>query len=484
MSFPKYSEIKKNINSGKKTSLEICSAYIQRIEELEPKIQAFLHFSKDKILEAAKQSDERRKKGQPFSEYDGIPIGIKDNICIRDTKTTCASKILENFVSPYNATVINKLLEKGFVLFPGLNMDEFAMGSSTENSAFQITKNPFALDRIPGGSSGGCAAAIAANMLPVALGSDTGGSIRQPASLCGIWGLKPTYGTVSRYGLIAYASSLDQIGPMGNDPESIIDILQVISGKDINDSTSLPNSSFQFQNKEWDWKNCKVGIMKGEGSEWQKEVQENYNQLLDEMKSRGAQVVELDFSIFKYSIPVYYIIATAECSSNLSRFDGIRYGLRKVETGKLEDLYIQSRTSGFGKEVKRRILLGTFSLSSGYYDAYYGRAQKARALIRKKYEEFFKQVDFIFQPTSPTTAFKIGEKSKDPVQMYKADIMNSSVNLAGLPAISIPMGVDSNGLPIGGQITAPAFHEQNLLQLVQELDKIPMTKISLPEKIA
>ncbi len=478
----KFTEIKNLLNKQEITSEEICSSYLKRIEEIEPKIQAFIHFDKDFILSQAQASDERRKQGKPLSLWDGIPIGIKDNICIKGRKVTCASKILENFVSPYSATVIEKLQAQGFVLVPGLNLDEFAMGSSTENSAFHITKNPFDLERIPGGSSGGSAAAIAASMLPVALGSDTGGSIRQPASLCGIWGLKPTYGRVSRYGLVAYASSLDQIGPMGNDPSSILDILNIISGKDPKDSTSVSASSVVIP-ENFSWENIKIGIMKEEGKEWQSDVYEKFNYIIAEVKKRGAKVIELDFSLFKYSIPIYYIIATAECSSNLSRFDGIRYGLRIDRTKRLEDIYIDSRSEGFGKEVKRRILLGTFSLSSGYYDAYYGKAQKARAAIRKKYQEFFSQVDFIFQPTSPTTAFKIGEKIQDPVQMYKADIMNSSVNLGGYPAISVPAGLDSKGLPIGLQITAPAFEEGKLLQLAFEFNTWESLQIPLPDKI-
>ncbi|MCX7998140.1 MAG: Asp-tRNA(Asn)/Glu-tRNA(Gln) amidotransferase subunit GatA [Leptospiraceae bacterium] len=479
MIFEKYQTIKKLLNEGKLTSSEICKSYLQRIKEVDSKVRAFLFLSEDYILNQAEESDKRRKEGRALSEWDGIPIGIKDNICVRGVRTSCASKILENFISPYNATVIQKLLDKGFVLFPGLNMDEFAMGSSTENSAFQITRNPFDLEKIPGGSSGGSAAAIASSMLPIALGSDTGGSIRQPASLCGIYGLKPTYGTVSRFGLVAYASSLDQIGPMSNDIHGIIDIYKLIRGKDVNDSTSVTVSDLKVP-ENFGLKGLKIGIMKDEGAEWEKDVYERFLQIIEELKKQGAIIYELDFSLFKYSIPVYYIIATAECSSNLSRFDGIRYGLRVDKTGRLEDLYIESRSAGFGKEVKRRILLGTFSLSSGYYDAYYGKAQKARAAIRKKYEEFFSQVDFILQPTSPTTAFKIGEKTQDPVQMYKADIMNSSVNLAGLPAMSIPAGCDKKGLPIGLQITAKAFHEAQLFKFSEILSEWNFMKVELP----
>jgi aspartyl-tRNA(Asn)/glutamyl-tRNA(Gln) amidotransferase subunit A len=484
MIFQTFSELKKSLQEGKITSLDLCKAYIDRIEELDSKISAFLYFKKEEILKAAGESDERRKKNQALSIWDGMPIGIKDNICIKGGRVSCASKILENFVSPYNATVIQKLLDKGFILFPGLNMDEFAMGSSTENSAFALTKNPFDTTRIPGGSSGGSAAAVAASFLPVTLGSDTGGSIRQPASLCGIYGLKPTYGRVSRYGLVAYASSLDQIGPLSNDPEGIIDILDIISGKDSNDSTSSNKPKFSSSEiAELDFSKLKIGIMANEGAEWEEDVKNNFHKALDILKERGAKIIELDFSIHAYSIPIYYILATAECSSNLSRFDGIRYGYRSKDPKKLEDLYVESRTNGFGEEVKRRILLGTFSLSSGYYDAYYGQAQKAQVLLKKSYSEMFKQVDFIFQPTSPTTAFKIGEKSGDPVQMYKADILTTSVNLAGLPAINIPGGVDKKNLPIGFQITANKLEEGKLLSFVKQFSEFKEFQITLPREI-
>ncbi len=477
----KYKEIKIGLESKQLTSLEVCQSYLHRIREVEPKISAFIHHSEESILESAKKSDARRADGKALGPYDGMPIGIKDNICILGEKATAGSKILENFVSPYNATVIQKLLDQGFVLFPGLNMDEFAMGSSTENSAYQITKNPFDTTRIPGGSSGGSAAAVAASMLPISLGSDTGGSIRQPASLCGVYGLKPTYGRVSRYGLIAYASSLDQIGPFSNDTEGICDLIQILSGADPHDSTSA-KVPVRIDSPPIDWKNLKIGIME-EGAEWSPTVRSKYKQMIQYLESRGAKTVLLDFSLNEYSIPVYYILATAECSSNLSRFDGIRYGYRNEEGKKLEDLYLDSRTKGFGREVKRRILLGTFSLSSGYYDAYYGQAQKARALIRKGYEGFFSKVDLILQPTSPTTAFQIGEKSKDPIQMYKADILTTSVNLAGVPALSIPAGLDEKGLPIGMQITANHFCEGAILSLARELEAVSEFSISLPSDI-
>lgn len=484
MIFKKYSEIKQELNNKKITSVDLCKAYIKRIEENDSKIKAFLYLNKDKILAEAANADARRNAGKALSEFDGIPIGIKDNICIKGERVSCSSKILENFISPYDATAIQKLREKGFIFFPGLNMDEFAMGSSTENSAFQITKNPFDTTRIPGGSSGGSAAAIAASMLPIALGSDTGGSIRQPASLCGVFGLKPTYGRISRYGLIAYASSLDQIGPLSNDPQGIIDVLSVLSGSDLNDSTTSAEKSFSPSDlTNTDLSKLKIGIMANEGAEWDGEVKDRFHRIIEILRSKGAKIIELDFSIHSYSIPIYYIIATAECSSNLSRFDGIRYGYRVDDAKKLEDVYIESRSKGFGSEVKRRILLGTFSLSSGYYDAYYGQAQKARVLIKKSYAEYFKQVDFILQPTSPTTAFKVGEKTKDPVQMYKADVLTTSVNLAGLPAISIPAGVDNKGLPIGIQITSNKFEEGKLLSFASEISNWEDCKIKLPENI-
>lgn len=478
-----YVDLKKSLNSGEVSATALAKACIDRIKEADGSVKAFLSLDETPILKAAAESDERRKSGKALSEFDGMPVAIKDNICIRDSVTSCASRILENYKSPFHATVVERLLAKGFIPFPRTNMDEFAMGSSTENSAYQVTKNPFDLERIPGGSSGGSAAAVAASMVPLALGSDTGGSIRQPASLCGIYGLKPTYGTVSRYGLVAYASSLDQIGPFSKDVQGCIDLYSVISGKDERDSTSLHRPAFSpSQVSVPDLKGIRIGVIKMT-PEIQSDVTKAYEGTLSLLKERGATLVELDFSKFGYAIPIYYIIATAECSSNLSRFDGIRFGSRKDKTGKLEDLFVDSRTEGFGPEVKRRILLGTFSLSAGYYDAYYGTAQKARVLIRNEYDSFFSKVDLILQPTSPTTAFRVGEKTKDPIQMYKADIWTTSVNLAGLPAISVPMGTDYAGLPIGLQITAPSFEEGKLFGFAQELSKLEDLNIPLPDKI-
>ncbi len=478
-----YSEIKKGLNSAEFTPMDLIQSLLSRIEAEDSKVKAFLSLEKEIILKAAAESTERRKAGKPLSEFDGIPIGIKDNICIENTLTTCASKILENYKSPFNATAIVKLLEKGFILVPRTNMDEFAMGSSTENSAYQITKNPFDTARIPGGSSGGSAAAVAASFVPVALGSDTGGSVRQPASLCGFYGLKPTYGTVSRYGLVAYASSLDQIGPLSKDIDGVIDVYSIISGKDVRDSTSRNLPSFDATlAAPLPLQGLRIGKMKMT-SEIDPDIAKAYESLLSELESKGAKLVELDFSLLSNSIPIYYIIATAECSSNLSRFDGIRFGNRKDPSGKLEDLYVSSRSEGFGKEVQRRILLGTFSLSAGYYDAYYGRAQKARVLIKKEYAGYFSKVDLILQPTSPTTAFKVGEKTSDPVQMYKADVLTTSVNLAGVPAMSLPLGTDSKGLPIGLQVTAPPLQEAKIFGFAKTISDWANLKVNLPEKI-
>ncbi|BDA78858.1 glutamyl-tRNA(Gln) amidotransferase subunit A [Leptospira kobayashii] len=481
-----YSKIKEGLGKGDFSSVDLVNSYYDRIDETQSKIKAFLETNREKATNQAKVSDERRKSGKTVSEFDGIPIAIKDNICVSGEITSCSSKILENFRSPYDATVISRLKDKGFIFLPRTNMDEFAMGSSTENSAFQTTTNPFDTTRIPGGSSGGSAAAVSAGMVPIALGSDTGGSIRQPASLCGIWGLKPTYGRISRYGLVAYASSLDQIGPFSNDIQGVVDLFSVLNGRDERDQTTVIGKQFSSANvKQKSWKGVKVGVMSTKNaSDWSPSVLKKYEDMKKNLEKEGAILKELDFSVFSYSIPIYYLIATAECSSNLSRFDGIRYGLRvEGSSGKLEDLYVESRSKGFGDEVKRRILLGTFSLSSGYYDAYYGKAQKARVMIRKQYDSFFKEVDVILQPTSPTTAFKIGEKTKDPIQMYLADVLTTSVNLAGVPAISCPAGVDENGLPIGMQLTTSHFEEESLLSFASSLAQLPDTTITLPSQI-
>lgn len=479
MSFS-FSSLKQKLSDNSISPLEIANSCIERIEKFNSSLGALVGFNPDRLIAQAELSQRRRKDNKPLSEWDGIPIAVKDNICIKGEVTSCGSKYLENYISPYDATVIRKLKEKGFLLLPRANMDEFAMGSSTENSAFQKTSNPFDLNRIPGGSSGGSAAAVAGGFSPVSLGSDTGGSIRQPASLTGIWGLKPTYGRVSRYGLVAYASSLDQIGPLSSDLAGIEDLLKILSGPDPLDQTTS-DKTFPWETKEiLDLKKIKIGIM--ENPNCSSEVNERYFKAIQNLKELGTEIVPLDFDVFQYSIPIYYLIATAECSSNLSRFDGIRYGNRG-EGSKLEDIYLASRSQGFGREVKRRILLGTYALSSGYYEAYYGKAQRARVMIRKAYKDFFSKVDLILQPTSPTTAFRFGEKKEDPIQMYMADVLTISANLAGVPALNCPFGKDSIGLPIGMQITASHFEETKILQLAKALDQMPESKIELPKEI-
>ena len=400
-----------------------------------------------------------------MGEYAGIPIGIKDNLCMKGTKTTCSSKMLENFVSPYDATVIEKLKDENIISLGKLNMDEFAMGSSTESSYFKKTKNPWNLNKVPGGSSGGSAAAVAANMVPWALGSDTGGSIRQPASLCGVVGLKPTYGLVSRYGLVAFASSLDQIGPITKDVRDSAMLLSLIAGHDEKDTTSEPIEKKDYTKAlKNDVKGLKIGVPKeffGEGIN--EEVKKELTKAIETYKELGAEVEEFSLDVAKYALATYYIIACAEASSNLGRFDGIRYGYRTPEYSNLKEIYKKSRSEGFGPEVKRRIILGTYVLSSGYYDAYYKKAQQVRTLVSNEFSRAFEKYDVILTPTSPVTAFNIGEKSNNPLEMYLADICTVSINIAGVPAISIPCGVDSEGMPVGMQLIGNKFEEEKIL---------------------
>ena len=452
-------ELKEKLEAKELTSLEITEAYINRINEKEKDIQAFITLQLDDAKEKARKEN---KNG----EFAGIPIGIKDNICTKGVKTTCASKMLENFVSPYDATVVEKLNEVGMISLGKLNMDEFAMGSSTENSSFKITKNPWDLNKVPGGSSGGSAAAVAADMVPWALGSETGGSIREPASFCGVVGLKTTYGLVSRYGLVAFASSLDQIGPITKDVTDCAMLLNIISGYDEKDSTSYKKEKVDYtKSLKKDIKGLKIGIPKeffGEGIN--AEVKERLQESIEEYKKLGAVVEECSLDVGKYATAVYYIIACAEASSNLGRFDGIRYGYRTEKFDNLKDIYKNSRSEGFGPEVKRRIILGTYVLSSGYYDAYYKKAQKVRTVIKNAYDELFNKYDLLLTPTSPTTAFKIGEKSTNPLEMYLADICTVPVNIGGLPGMSVPCGVDSKGLPIGFQLIANSFEEEKIFR--------------------
>ena len=454
------------LEKGELTSEQITRAYLDRIEEIEPKVQAYNSVLVEEAIAKAKKVDEDRKAGKTVSKYAGIPIGIKDNLCITGTKTTCSSKMLENFVAPYDATVIEKLNAEDAVYLGKLNMDEFAMGSSTEHSAFKKTANPWDLERVPGGSSGGSAAAVAADIAPWTLGSDTGGSIRQPASLCGVVGLKPTYGLVSRYGLVAFASSLDQIGPITKDVTDSAMLLNIIAGHDEKDSTTI-----DLEKKDYtkclvnDVKGLRIGIPKeyiGEGIN--DEVKQAILDVAKKYEEMGAIVEDCSFEVGQYATSVYYIIADAEASSNLGRFDGIRYGYRTEKYSDLKDIYKNSRSEGFGPEVKRRIMIGTYVLSSGDYDAYYKKARKVRSVITKAYNDLFEKYDVLLTPTSPITAFKMGEKSNNPLEMYLADICTVPVNIAGLPGINVPCALDSKGLPIGFQLIAKAFDEETLFR--------------------
>jgi len=458
-------ELQEKIKNKELTITEINKAYIERINEKEKDVQAFITLTTDEALEKSKIIEEKVNKGEIKGELAGIPIGIKDNMCIKGTKTTCASKMLENFIAPYNATVIDKINDENMISLGKTNMDEFAMGSSTENSYFKKTKNPWDLSRVPGGSSGGSAAAVASNMVPWALGSDTGGSIRQPAGCCGIVGLKPTYGLISRYGLIAYASSLDQIGTLTKDIEDTAILLNVIAGHDDKDTTSAEQEKKDYTKAlKNDIKGLKIAVPKeffGEGIN--EEVKAKLENAIEKYKELGATVEEVSLDVAEYALATYYIIACAEASSNLGRFDGIRYGYRSPKFNNLRDIYINSRSEGFGDEVKRRIILGTYVLSSGYYDAYYKKAQQVRTLVKSRFDEIFENHDIILTPTAPTTAFKIGEKSDNPLEMYLSDICTVSVNIAGLPGLSMPCGVDSKGLPVGMQLIGKRFDEETIL---------------------
>ncbi|SMP13961.1 aspartyl/glutamyl-tRNA(Asn/Gln) amidotransferase subunit A [Desulfurobacterium pacificum] len=454
---------------------ELTQELLGRIEETEPKLNAYITVEAEKALEKAKIADKELEKlsEDEMPELFGIPLSIKDNINVEGMRMTCASKILENFISPFDATVIKRLRERGAIFVGKNNLDEFAMGSSTETSYFGVTKNPWDLERVPGGSSGGSAAAVSARSALASLGSDTGGSIRQPASFCGVVGLKPTYGRVSRYGLTAFASSLDQIGPITKTVEDAAYLMNIISGQDAKDATSarIPVPDF-LENLDNDIKGLKAGLPKEyfvEGIE--PEVKKKVLEAVKVLESLGVEVVEISLPNTKYAVETYYIIAPAEASSNLGRFDGVRYTYRAKDYEGLVDMYCKTRAEGFGDEVKRRIMIGTYTLSAGYYDAYYLKAQKVRTLIYQGFENAFKDVDFIVTPVSPTTAFKIGEKTDDPIKMYLSDIFTIAVNLAGLPAISLPCGFDSKNLPVGVQLIGKAFDEPTILNVANVLEK-------------
>ncbi|GGI99835.1 glutamyl-tRNA(Gln) amidotransferase subunit A [Alicyclobacillus cellulosilyticus] len=450
---------------------------LERIERLDGRIGAFLALD-EQALAKARALDERAPDHPLF----GVPYALKDNICTEGLRTTAASRILANYVPPYSATVARKLAETGAVLVGKTNLDEFAMGSSTENSAFQKTRNPFDLERVPGGSSGGSAAAVAAGMVPFALGSDTGGSIRQPAAFCGVVGLKPTYGRVSRYGLIAFASSLDQIGPFTRTVEDAAWVLNAICGHDPLDSTSAPLPAEDFtQGLDAGVQGLRIGVVTDiDTTGLDPEVKRAVDAAVAALARAGAEVVEVSLPHCQYAVATYYLIAPAEASSNLARYDGVRYGLR-VETDSLVETYERTRSEGFGTEVKRRIIIGTYALSSGYYDAYYKRAQQMRTLIRQDFEAAFARCDVIVTPTAPTTAFRLGEKIDNPLQMYLNDLYTIPANLAGLPGISVPCGLSSQGLPIGLQILAKAFDERTLLRVARAYEQVRGFELPVPD---
>jgi len=471
--FKPLEELVDGLKQKKISSVELTQAYIDQTKATEGAIQAFLSFDEQKTLAEAAASDKRRAEGKPLSKLDGIPVGLKDIFAENGQPLTCASHILEKFVSPYDSTVVQKLRQAGMVLWGRLNMDEFAMGSSSENSAFKVTSNPWDLERIPGGSSAGSAAAVAAGQVPLSLGTDTGGSIRQPAALCGIVGMKPTYGRISRYGIVAYASSLDQAGPFARTVGGVAQLLQVLCGADEKDATSarksVPNFTADMQanlGRKWT-----LGIPEeyfGEGLD--PEIRASIEASIDFYKQQGYTIKPIHLKSIEYAVPVYYIVATAEASSNLARYDGIRYTYRSPNAKDINEVFDASRSEGFGAEVKRRILLGTYVLSSGYYDAFYGKAQKVRRLIYNDFMEAFKEVDAIVTPTSPVPAFKKGERTSDPLAMYLSDIYTISVNLAGLPGISIPCGFTKSRLPIGMQLIGRPFDESSLLSIARDFE--------------
>ena len=473
----KYSikELVKRIQDKEISCVEVVDYYIKEIEKKEDKIDAFLLLQTEDALKKAKELDEKIAKGEKVGRLVGIPIAIKDNMCTRGVKTTCASKMLEDFVPPYDATVIKKLEEEDAILIGKTNLDEFAMGSSTENSAFKITKNPIDITRVPGGSSGGSAAAVGAEMVPLALGSDTGGSIRQPASFCGIVGMKPTYGLVSRYGLIAFGSSLDQIGPFSMTVEDNAYLLNILAGEDELDGTTAKglDKKDYTENIDSGIEGMKIGIPKEfiEEEGLDSEIKDVILKDIEALRELGAEVEEFSLPATKDGLAPYYIISSAEASSNLARFDSIRYGYRTKEFTSVEELVEKSRSEGFGREVKRRIMLGTYALSSGYYDAYYNKAQKFRAKLKQDFKEAFKKYDIIIGPVSPILPFKIGERCEDPTAMYLADIYTININLATVPALSMPGGKSSDGLPIGLQLIGDVFTEEKIYKVAYALEK-------------
>ncbi|MFW9941702.1 MAG: Asp-tRNA(Asn)/Glu-tRNA(Gln) amidotransferase subunit GatA [Candidatus Thorarchaeota archaeon] len=477
-------ELIEKIKNKEITIEELIYQFYERIEKTEDKLHSFVHLSKEKALNKAKQLDEKLNKGKSVGRLYGVPIGIKDLICIKDSPTTCGSKILEGYYPPYNATVIDRLIEKeGAICVGRTNMDEFAMGSSTENSCYGPTYNPWDLERVPGGSSGGSGSCVASGQAPVSLGSDTGGSIRCPASYCGVVGLKPTYGRVSRYGLVSYANSLDQIGPISRCVYDAALLLEIIAGCDPLDSTTVEIKVDKYTEElQNPISNMTLGVPKeffGEGLE--KEVKNKVKSAIDKLGSLGAKITEVSFPHLEYSIPTYYLIAMSEASSNLARYDGLRYGSMSSDiSGDLYEVFSRTRSEKFGSEVRRRIILGSYTLSAGYYDMFYIKALKVRTLIKDDFQHALNQCDAIICPTMPTTAFKIGELINDPLQMYLMDILTCPVNLAGLPALSIPCGFDEKELPIGFQIIGKYFEEKVILNIGYLLEQ----ELNIYRKIA
>ncbi len=461
------------IKKGETTAVEAVECCFARMKEMEPEVHAFINLDEERAMDQAKKVQKEIEEGKLAGPLAGVPVAVKDNICTKGLATTCGSRMLEHFVPPYDAFAARKLKEAGMVILGKANMDEFAMGSTTETSWYGVTRNPRDTQHVPGGSSGGSCAAVAAGECFAALGSDTGGSIRQPSSFCGVTGIKPTYGTVSRQGLVAYGSSLDQIGPIGKDVADCAALLQVIAGHDPGDSTSLEREPWDFsESLKGDGAGLRVGLPRdyfGEGLD--EDVRRAVLQVAENLKDQGAAVEEFDLGLVPYAIPAYYVIASAEASSNLSRFDGVKYGFRAEGAEGLHDMYKKTRSQGFGPEVKRRIMLGSFVLSSGYYDAYYLKALRTKALIKQAFDKAFERYDVILAPAAPTTAPKLGESLQDPLKMYLGDIYTVSVNLAGLPAICLPCGADKEGLPIGVQMIADCFGENKMIQAARAWEK-------------
>ena len=476
-------EIRDDVAAGRVSAVDTCRAALARIDAVSPALNAFNHIARDYALARAEAVDRKRAAGEAPGPLAGVPVALKDNMCVRGMRTTASSRILDNFIPPYSATVVERLEAAGAVIVGKTNCDEFAMGSSNENSAYGPVKNPWATDRTPGGSSGGSAAAVAARCVPLALGSDTGGSIRQPGSFCGVIGLKPTYGRVSRYGLLAFASSLDQIGPFARTAADAALALSVLAGPDPSDATTSRTPIPDFASAtSGDVTGVRIGVPKGFVSDGvDADVRRAYDAALETLRGAGATLVDIELPHAKYAIPVYYLVATAEASSNLARYDGVRYAYRSAAARDgLKAMYSRTRDEGFGAEVKRRIMLGTYVLSAGYYDAFYLKAQQVRTLLRRDYELAFEHADVVAMPTSPTPPFRLGEKTDDPLQMYLADVFTVSANLTGNPGISIPCGFSSERLPLGLQLTGRMFDEATLLRVAGAYERLAAWNTEAP----